>query len=80
MQSLHSYLNGNPRVTSLAALIYECGVTFYPAGNDAFQVACGDETFVVPVSQFYAAITLAGARIPAKEVVIRRALDEGSVP
>lgn len=58
MQSLHSYLTGNARVAFLASLIYRFGVTYSPRDKDTFMVTCESigESFVVPISQFYAAV------------------------
>jgi hypothetical protein len=64
MQSLHSYLVGNARVVFLASLIYEFGVVICPVDDDTFKVSCESvgESFIIPVTQFYAAVSLAHSR------------------
>jgi len=64
MESLQSYLAGNARVAFLASLIYRFGVTYGSRDKDTFTVGCEatGESFVVPITQFYAAVSLARSK------------------
>ena len=61
MQLLRDYLTGNARVAFLACLIYKFGVAFRPVNGETFHVDCEStgQSFLIPVSQFYAAVSLA---------------------
>jgi hypothetical protein len=61
VQLLRDYLVGDARVAFLASLISRFGVTYSPRDRDTFTVTCESigESFIVPVTQFYAAVALA---------------------